>query len=108
MSRFFLFTTAAASVGALLIIAAAWYSLALPGLSHEGPQPPTTDEERDLATRLCPHVGVIAREPHNLDHPDALAKVANYIIQILSQYGHWPEQQIFEVEGRSFKTSQSP
>jgi len=101
MSRWFLVTIAAASVGVLLITAAAWYSLALPGESHEGPQPPVTDEERDLALRLRRHVEVIAHEPHNLDQPDALARVADYIVQVLSQYGHRPERQIFEVQGQS-------
>jgi hypothetical protein len=101
MSRWFLVTIAAASVGVLLITAAAWYSLALPGQSHEGPQPPVTDEERDLALRLRRHVEVIAHEPHNLDQPDALARVADYIVQVLSQYGHRPERQIFEVQGQS-------
>lgn len=101
MSRWFLVTIAAASVGVLLITAAAWYSLALPGQSHEGPQPPVTDEERDLALRLRRHVEVIAHEPHNLDRPSALARVADYIIQVLSQYGHPPERQIFEVQGQS-------
>jgi hypothetical protein len=101
MSRWFLVTIAAASVGVLLITAAAWYSLALPGQSHEGPQPPVTDEERDLALRLRRHVEVIAHEPHNLDQPGALARVADYIVQVLSQYGHRPERQIFEVQGQS-------
>ena len=101
MSRWFLVTIAAASVGVLLITAAAWYSLALPGESHEGPQPPVTDEERDLALRLRRHVEVIAHEPHNLDQPGALARVADYIVQVLSQYGHRPERQIFEVQGQS-------
>lgn len=101
MSRWFLVTIAAASVVVFLTTAAAWYSLALPGRSHEGPQPPVTDEERDLALRLRRHVEVIAHEPHNLDQPSALARVGDYIIQALSQYGHRPERQNFEVQGQS-------
>lgn len=81
-------------------LAAAWYALVVPGRSHQGPLPPATGDEMALAARLRTHVTAIASEPHNLAHPDALERAAEYIERTLRGTGLDPQVQTFDVEGR--------
>ena len=85
-------------LGAIVAGSAWWYVLGTPGRSYEGPLPPLTDEERDLAARLRRHVDAIASEPHNLDYPQALERAAVYIERVLTKQGHKPEPQVYEVD----------
>ncbi|MBL8566333.1 MAG: M28 family peptidase [Hyphomicrobiaceae bacterium] len=79
--------------------AAGWYSFAVPGQSHSGPLPAFSTDERALADRLRAHVTAIASEPHNLAHPEAMDRAADYIVRMLREMGHAPEVQSFDVEG---------
>ena len=48
----------------------------VPGRSHEGPLPPLTPEQMDLAARLREHVRTIASTPHNTGYPHNLERAA--------------------------------
>jgi Zn-dependent M28 family amino/carboxypeptidase len=85
---------------AVMVGAAAWYSLALPGRSHTGPIGPITDEEREIAGRLRQHVVAVASVPHNLAHYAALEQSARYIQQTLEGLGYEIERQMFSTEGQ--------
>ena len=94
--------------GVLLLLcaitaAALWYSLGLPGKRFEGPSPPVTRAEADLAQRLRRHVVAIASEPHNIAHYAALEKSAAYIEVELSALGYTPERQVYEADGRAVR-----
>lgn len=78
-----------------------WYTLGVPGRSHQGALPPLTNEEADLAKRLQQHVTTIASEPHNiLQNFASLEAAAQYIEKILSAEGYHVISQPFEVDGR--------
>jgi Zn-dependent M28 family amino/carboxypeptidase len=85
---------------AVMVGAAAWYSLALPGRSHKGALEPITDEEREIAVRLRRHVVAVASVPHNVAHHAALEQSARYIEQTLEGLGYTIERQIFSTEGQ--------
>lgn len=85
---------------AVMVGAAAWYSLALPGRSHTGPLDPVTDEEREIAVRLRRHVAAVASVPHNVAHYAALEQSARYIEQTMESLGYKIEPQIFSTEGQ--------
>ncbi len=94
--------------GVLLLLcaitaAALWYSLGLPGKRFEGPSPPVTRAEADLAQRLRRHVVAIASEPHNIAHYAALEKSAAYIEAELSALGYTPERQVYEADGHAVR-----
>ena len=80
-----------------------YYSVVVPGVSHQGPLPPLTAEERDLAARLRTHIAAIASVPHNIAHYDDLEKAARHIESALEGYGHAVERQVFTVEGRAVR-----
>lgn len=82
---------------------ALWYSLGLPGKRYEGPSPPVTSAEADLAQRLRRHVVAIASEPHNIAHYAALEKSAAYIESELTALGYTPQSQVYEADGRSVR-----
>jgi hypothetical protein len=75
--------------------AAYWYSLSLPGEPFDGPAPPVTGAEADLAKRLRDHVVAIASEPHNVAHYAALEKSAAYIEGELKGLGYAPQSQVY-------------
>jgi hypothetical protein len=83
-----------------LVAAGAWYGLAVPGRTHVGALPAASEEERDLAARLRRHVAVIASEPHNTAHPQALERSARYIEQVLAAAGLKVERQVYEADGK--------
>ena len=56
----------------------AHYLTAVPGVSHQGALPPSTDAENATAARLHAH-RAIASKPHNVEHYDELEKAARYI-----------------------------
>lgn len=86
-----------ATVSAAIALAG-WYALAVPGRPHDGPLPPATDEERDLAVRLRTHVTAIASTPHNLRHYAALEQAASYIERSLQPLGYSIDRQVFQVD----------
>jgi len=73
------------------------YFAVLPLHSPNGPLPPATTEERDLAPRLRNHVVAVASVPHNMDHPEALEAAALYIERQLAELGYKVERQEFDV-----------
>jgi Zn-dependent M28 family amino/carboxypeptidase len=68
---------------------------AVPGTSWSGALPPLDATEADLAKRLRGHVEAIAREPHNLGHPEALERAACYIEKTLQGFGYRVDSQPF-------------
>ena len=81
----------------------AWYALAVPGTAHEGPLPPASAEERDIAPRLRTHVTAIASAPHNVKYYAALERAAVYIERSLQEHGYPINRQAFNVDGRSVR-----
>lgn len=101
-----LIVLSAAGLIALLIVTAAaalWYSLGVPGKRYEGPSPPVTSAESNLAQRLRRHVVAIASEPHNIAHYAALEKAAAYIEAELTALGYTPQPQVYESDGRAVR-----
>lgn len=81
-------------------VAALLWMTAVPGKSHEGPLPPLTLAQGQLAQRLRTHVTAIASAPHNLGHPEALETAARYLAAELIGIGYQPAYQDFE-DGRT-------
>lgn len=77
--------------------AGAWYALAVPGRSHQGPLPVATADVRDLAARLRTHVTAVASVPHNVRHAAALERAALHIERTLQGLGYPLELQSFPV-----------
>lgn len=77
------------------VLALLWMT-AVPGKSFAGPLPPLTAGEADLAKRLRRHVEAIAREPHNMGHPEALERAAQYIEKTLKGFGYQVYTQPFD------------
>jgi len=83
-----------------LPLAALLWMTAVPGSSWQGPLPPATAMETALAARLERHVRAVASEPHNVDHPEALARSAAWIEGNLKALGYpVTRQQVDEVNG---------
>lgn len=76
-----------AALFAVPVFALLWMT-AVPGRSFAGPLPPLTAGEADLAKRLRRHVEAIAHEPHNLGHPEAFERSAQYIEKTLRGIGY--------------------
>jgi hypothetical protein len=72
----------------------------MPGVSHKGPLPHWTVEERDLAARLRTHVTAIASVEHNVAHHQELEEAARYIDRTLSGYGFTVKSQEFKADGK--------
>ena len=81
----------------------AWYALAVPGAAHQGPLPPASAEERDIATRLRTHVTAVASVPHNVKYYAALERAAVHIERALQELGYPINRQAFNVDGRSVR-----
>jgi hypothetical protein len=77
------------------VLALLWMT-AVPGKSWSGPLPPLDTAEVDLAKRLRGHVEAIAREPHNVGHPEALERSARYIEKTLQGFGYQVDSQPFD------------
>ncbi|TGX46546.1 M20/M25/M40 family metallo-hydrolase [Sphingomonas naasensis] len=69
---------------------------AVPGKSYAGPLSPRTAKETELAQRLRRHVEAIAREPHNIGHPEAFERSARYIETTLAGFGYQVATQRFD------------
>jgi len=65
----------------------------VPGRSWRGPLPPLSPAGRSLTARLETHVRAIASEPHNVAHPEALARAAAYLERTLSGMGYDVQRQ---------------
>ncbi len=83
--------------------AALLWMTSVPGRSHEGPLPPLTAEQGQMATRLEQHVRAVATEPHNIAHPEALERSALYIEGALAQIGYKVARQPFDADGQSVR-----
>jgi len=89
---------AALAIFATPVLILLWMT-AVPGHSYTGPPPPTTPDQRALATRLHDHITAIASEPHNIGHPEALERSASYIENELAGMGYTVHRQWFEADG---------
>jgi hypothetical protein len=87
-----------AAVIALIVGAVLWMT-AVPGKSYEGPLPPLTAEQGELATRLRAHVSAIASVPHNVAHAEELERAASYIERELGKLGYEVQRQPFVADG---------
>lgn len=85
------------------LAAAAWYSFVVPGKTHQGPLPPTTTEEWQMAERLRADVTAIASVPHNVRHYAAFERTAQHIEGVLTELGYAMDPQVFTVSGRSVR-----
>jgi hypothetical protein len=104
MKRRTVFALAGAGVAAaVVILAAANYVTAVPGVSHQGALPASTDAETATAARLLTHIRAIASKPHNVEHYDELEKAARYIEGALTALGYRPVPQIYQVDGRAVR-----
>ena len=77
---------------------------AMPGRSHDGPLPPLTQEERELAERLRRHVTVLAESERNAD----LERPARYIESAFKAHGVAVESDWFVSRGRKVRNLQTP
>jgi hypothetical protein len=75
----------------------------VPGRSHEGPLPPLTPEQIDLAARLRKHVTAIASTPHNTGYPHNLESAALYIEDALAGIGYEVHRQSFRADGQDVR-----
>jgi hypothetical protein len=83
-----------------LPLAALLWMTAVPGSSWQGRLPPATAMEKALAARLERHVRAVASEPHNVGHPEALARSAAWIDGNLTALGYSVTRQpVDEVNG---------
>ncbi|MBX9847167.1 MAG: M28 family peptidase [Xanthobacteraceae bacterium] len=104
MKRRTAFTLTALLAGmAIVAVAGARYLTAVPGQSHQGVLPPSSDAETATAARLLTHIRAVASKPHNIEHYDELEKSARYIEDTLSALGYRPVPQVYEVEGRTVR-----
>lgn len=76
-------------------VALRWMT-SVPGKSWEGPLPPLSPVERDLAGRLRGHVTAIGSRPHNIGHAPAYAEAAAYIERTLTGQGYTVVRQAFD------------
>ena len=88
-----------------LILVAAFIATLLwmtstPGRSHEGPLPPLTPAQAQIAQRLEGHVRAISSEPHNFAYPAALERSALYIERSLAGLGYRVNRQPYRANGR--------
>jgi Zn-dependent M28 family amino/carboxypeptidase len=77
-------------------VAALLWMTAVPGKSWQGPLATLTAAEADLAERLRKHVTAVASEPHNVGHPEALERSAQYIEKTLADLGYQVHTQPFD------------
>jgi hypothetical protein len=84
-----------------LLALCAWWMMAMPGQSLDGPLPPLDEREHDLARCLEVHVRVLAGEigERNVFRPDRLEAAAVHLETTLQAAGHQVRSQPFEVGG---------
>jgi Zn-dependent M28 family amino/carboxypeptidase len=80
-----------------------WFMLYVPGQRHQGPLPPLTAEEWDLAGRLRRHVEAIASKPHNIWYYAELESAARYLEATLKSLGYELAPQPYVVDGRTVR-----
>lgn len=80
-------------------VAALLWMTSVPGRSYAGPLLPLTPAEGALANRLQGRVRAIASEPHNVAHPEALARSAAYLEAQLAALGYRVQTQPFDEAG---------
>lgn len=99
------------SLALLLLIAAVvlfagawvWYWIVFPRQPFQGPLPPLTKEEAELARRLREHISAIASKPHNIDLYANLEAAARYIETRLTELGYTPERQEYTERGKAVR-----
>ncbi len=79
-----------------LPVAGVLWMTSVPGRSHEGPLPPLTSDQLQLASRLQDHVQAVASRPHNVEHPEELERAARYIERALTELGYGVRRQPFQ------------
>jgi hypothetical protein len=98
--------SAAASLVFLLFlvpVARVLWMTSTPGRSHQGPLPPLTPAQTNMAAELASHVRAIASEPHNTDHPEALERAACHIEAALAAGGYRPAAQHFTAAAQTVR-----
>jgi hypothetical protein len=103
MNRRWALTLAVLVAAVVSAFAGARYLTAVPGQSHQGTLPPSSDAESATAARLLTHIRAVASKPHNIDHYDELEKSARYIEDTLKALGYQPVPQVYEVDGRAVR-----
>jgi len=85
----------------LVLAAAAWWMMGMPGRSHAGPLSPLSEAEADLQRRLESHVRVLAGEigERNVTRPGQLAAAGRYLEDQLAGYGHAVASEDFTAGG---------
>jgi Peptidase family M28 len=98
-----IWTLVALALIAGLAVGGVRWMTAVPGQSHEGPLPPLTPEQIDLAARLRKHVTAIASTPHNTGYPHTLESAALYIEDALAGIGYDVHRQSFRAGGQEVR-----
>ncbi len=86
-----------------LPVAGVLWMTAVPGRSHNGPLPPLTPDQAQLAARLQEHVRAVASRPHNVSHPQELERAALYIEGALAGMGYAVHRQPFRADGQEVR-----
>lgn len=86
-----------------ILIAAILWMTAVPGQSWLEPLPPLTAEQTIIATNLEHNVRAVAREPHNVQHPEALERSALHIENALTDMGYAVTRQPFQAAGQKVR-----
>lgn len=77
--------------------------LLMPGKSYKGPLPPLTPDQARLRERLHAHVVELSEKigERNLAHYEALAQAQRYVAAEFVRYGWTPEEEAFQVDGKT-------
>lgn len=83
-----------------------WPALLMPGQPHEGPLPPSTDEERAVAAALEADTRKLAADIGERNasafRADELRTAEAFLHDALGRAGHRPQRQAFDVRGMTF------
>jgi hypothetical protein len=89
-----------ALVGVLWVV-----SIQMPGVSHEGPLPPLSNEQRESSRHLRAHVDMLAGRigERNFGRIRALDSAANYVHATFTALGYGVEEQRYAAKGQSYR-----
>jgi hypothetical protein len=76
-----------------------WYVTAMPGVTHRGPLPKLSDQEREIQRQIEKHIHALAEEigERNMWRPNALDAAADYSEDALQRLGCNVRRQTYEV-----------
>lgn len=86
-----------------LLVMIWWLTVRMPGQSHDGPLPPPTAAEAEMADRLRGHVVMLSDSigARGSRQPEAVARTVEYLRDELREMGYSPTELPFEVSGRT-------